>query len=204
MINEYKSIELNELFSALAKAQSKIKVASKDSSNPFFKSKYANLQAVIEASRPSLCENGLAVTQQLISEQEKSYLVTTLGHASGQWICSYTLLNPLKSDAQSLGSYITYLRRYSYAALIGVYDGEEDDDGNTSSYEAAKKEPVSYKISADQLQMIEHELDGYDAIKTSFLKGLKVNSFADVPRDSFSYIYGQIREMVRLEKASKK
>lgn len=204
-MNEYKSIELNEIFSALCKAQSKIKVASKDSSNPFFKSKYANLQAVIEASRPALCDNGLSVTQQLISENDRKYIITTLGHASGQWISSKVMLTPAKEDIQSLGSYITYMRRYSYAALIGVYDGEEDDDGNTAVYEPEpKKVAVSYKISADQLQMIEHELEGKDEIRQSFLKGLKLTSFADLPRESFNYIYSQMREITAREKSTKK
>jgi ERF superfamily len=126
-VNDHRSIETNDLFSAISKAQADIKVAVRDANNPFFKSKYANLQMVMEASRPALCKNGLMVVQQIISENDRNYLVTTLGHASGQWISSKVLLMPAKQDVQSLGSYITYMRRYCYSALVGVYDGEDDD-----------------------------------------------------------------------------
>lgn len=131
-MSEQRSTELNELFKALSIAQSEINVALKSSSNPFFKSSYANLQSIIESSRPALCKQGLSVLQQMVSENGTDYLVTVLGHSSGQWISSRMKVTPQKSDPQSLGSYITYLRRYMYAALVGVYDGE-DDDGNHAS-----------------------------------------------------------------------
>lgn len=133
-MNDHKSQETNEIFKAMSLAQADMKVAGKDSSNPFFKSSYANLQSVIEASRPSLCKHGLSVMQQIISDAGQDYLVTILGHSSGQWLSSQVKIAPQKTDIQSLGSYITYLRRYSYAALVGVYDGTEDDDGNDASF----------------------------------------------------------------------
>jgi len=201
----YQSIELNELFSALAKAQADIKVALKDSNNPFFKTRYANLQAVIECSRSALCNNGLFVTQPIRPNNAgQDCLVTILGHSSGQWISSEMKITPLKTDIQSLGSYITYLRRYCYASIVGVYDGTEDDDGNSTHDIIPTKTPTPiYKINADQLQMIEHELDGFDTIKESFLKGLRISSFADLPRESFNYTYGQMRELVAREKNAK-
>lgn len=153
-MNEYRSQELNDLFAALSKAQDEMKVAAKDSSNPFFKSKYANLQAIIEAARPSLCKNGLSVLQQIITDEHGDHLVTTLGHSSGQWISSKMRIAPLKSDVQSLGSYITYLRRYSYAALVGVYDGEDDDGCEAVKGEVMKDELVTPK----QAQRLEMEL----------------------------------------------
>lgn len=130
MIQSPRSTETNEIFSAMSKAQSEINVAVKASNNPFFKSSYANLQSIIEASRPALCKHGLSVLQQIVVDGDKDYLVTMLCHSSGQWISSQMRICPQKQDVQSLGSYITYLRRYSYAALVGVYDGHEDDDGN--------------------------------------------------------------------------
>lgn len=159
-MNEYRSQELNDLFSAISKAQEEMKVAAKDSSNPFFKSKYANLQAIIEAARPSLCKNGLSVVQQIISEESGDYLVTTLGHSSGQWISSKMRIAPLKSDVQSLGSYITYLRRYSYATLVGVYDGEDDDGNEAIRRESASLEVVMKDelVTPKQAQRLEMEL----------------------------------------------
>lgn len=139
-MSDYKSSELNELFSALALAQQEMKVATKDSSNPFFKSKYANLQAIVESARPALCKNGLSVLQYVNQgEDGLDYLCTVLGHKSGQYITSRMKIAPAKQDVQSLGSYITYLRRYAYAAITGVYDGE-DDDGNSASHESVASE----------------------------------------------------------------
>src|SRR6267142_4549186 len=131
-MNEQRSPDLNELFKALSMAQAEINVALKSSMNSFLKNSYANLQSIIESSRPALCRHGLSVIQQMVSENGTDYLVTILGHSSGQWISSRMKMVPLKSDLQSLGSCITYLRRYMYAALVGVYDGE-DDDGNHAS-----------------------------------------------------------------------
>jgi hypothetical protein len=133
----HKSQELNEIFSALAQAQGEIKVAIKDSANPFFKSKYANLQSVVESARPSLAKYGLSVTQ-FVDQDDTGHecLCTMLCHKSGQWILSRMRINPVKPDPQSLGSCITYLRRYMFASIVGVYDGFEDDDGNDASTES--------------------------------------------------------------------
>ena len=127
--------ELGELFAALAKAQSMMPDAKTDSKNPFFKSKYADLSSIVKASRKALSENGLAVTQFIHdismphSEEVDSFLFTRLGHVSGQWIESFIRVSPPKTDIQSLGSYLTYLRRYSYSAIVGVVASGEDDDG---------------------------------------------------------------------------
>lgn len=199
----YRSTELHELFSALAKAQAEIKVAIKDSNNPFFKSRYANLQAVIECSRSALCNNGLSVTQPIRPNSAgQDCVMTILGHSSGQWIASEMRITPIKTDIHSLGSYITYLRRYCYASIVGVYDGTEDDDGNSSHDTRVIKTTIAmHKISADQLRMIENELKGFDAIKENFLQGLKLNSFADLPRESFNYTYGQMQRLITKEKS---
>jgi len=124
------SNELNELYAALAKAQGEMESASMDSSNPYFKSSYADLNSVIKASRPALTKNGLAVMQRTDTNGDaKMYLYTRLCHASGQWIESKMPINPPKSDIQSIGSYISYLRRYSYISLVGVSSESDDDDG---------------------------------------------------------------------------
>jgi hypothetical protein len=201
--SHYQSAELHELFAALAKAQAEIKVAIKDSDNPFLKTRYANLQAVIECSRPALCNNNLFVIQPIRPNNAgHDCLVTILGHSSGQWIGSEMKITPTKTDIQSLGSYITYLRRYCYASIVGVYDGFEDDDGNGNADVMIKKVYYQpYTISPKQLQVIERALEGCDGIKETLLKGLKINSFADLPKESFNYTYGHIKELVAREKA---
>jgi hypothetical protein len=129
-----KSESVNELAAALAKAQQEIKGAMKDSVNPFFKSKYADLESVWDACREPLTKNGLSVVQIPIGGKEGVSVQTILLHSSGQWIAGELLLNPTKTDPQAIGLAISYGRRYSLAAFAGVY--QTDDDGNAASGKA--------------------------------------------------------------------
>jgi len=133
------SPEIGELTKALAAAQLDFKPVKKDTKNPFYNSKYADLSSVIAATQPGLSKNGLVVIQSPIvdPETEKAGVSTLLAHASGQWLSNELMLpatmkskdGTVRFDAQSVGSAITYARRYTYQAMIGVA-GEEDDDGN--------------------------------------------------------------------------
>jgi hypothetical protein len=125
------SEQIGELAKALAIAQGKITGALKDSSNPFFKSRYADLASVWDACRGPLSENGLAVVQLTESDDAGVYVSTTLAHSSGQWVRSRLRLQPKDSTPQGLGSAITYGRRYALAAIVGV--AQVDDDGNAAS-----------------------------------------------------------------------
>lgn len=174
-MNQYTSTETNEIFCAISLAQQEIKVATKDSSNPFFKSSYANLKSIIESSRPSLCKNGLSVIQTVQQSNGGDYLVTILGHKSGQWISSCMKINPVKPDPQSLGSCITYLRRYAYAAIVGVYDGE-DDDGNHAS-QAAQIERLATK---DQLAILVKKIQQDDLVYEKIIKRYHVDDILNL------------------------
>jgi len=122
-----KSDQINELATALAKAQAKIRGAVKDSANPFFKSSYADLQSVWDAIREPLAANGLAVVQTTdTNEAGQLQLVTTLMHSSGQWIQGRFPILPLKQEPQAIGSATSYARRYALAALVGVYQTDDD------------------------------------------------------------------------------
>lgn len=125
------SEQIGELAQALAKAQGKITGALKDSSNPFFKSRYADLASVWDACRGPLSENGLAVVQLTEADDAGVYVSTTLAHSSGQWMRSRLRLTPKDSTPQGMGSAITYGRRYALAAIVGV--AQVDDDGNAAS-----------------------------------------------------------------------
>jgi hypothetical protein len=133
-----KSEQINELAAALAKAQSGMKAAIKDSSNPFFKSNYADLAAVWDACKSQLAANGLAISQHPATDEHGNILVeTALIHSSGQWMSSTLAMKPVKNDPQAFGSAITYARRYALAAVVGVVT--EDDDGNHASGRADGK-----------------------------------------------------------------
>lgn len=127
-----KSETIGKLAEALAKAQGAIQGAIKDQANPYFKSKYADLSSVWDACRKPLSENGLAVVQTTCGYDPDSVTVETLlTHLSGEWIKSTLTMRPVKADPQGIGSCITYARRYSLAAMVGV--APEDDDGNAAS-----------------------------------------------------------------------
>ena len=124
---------MKELATAMAKAQSQIKTALKDSKNPHFKSSYADLTSVWDACREALTKNGFSVIQRTdFDAGGEVWLETMLLHSSGEHIASRYPLRPAKQDPQGYGSAITYARRYCLAAIVGVV-ADEDDDGNAAS-----------------------------------------------------------------------
>lgn len=127
------SEQINELAAALAIAQGKITGALKDSANPFFKSKYADLASVWDACREHLSANGLAVIQTTENvSPEVITVVTTLAHKSGQWISGVLTMTPKDASPQAAGSCLTYARRYALAAIVGV--AQVDDDANAATH----------------------------------------------------------------------
>ena len=141
--DSFESQVLDKLYAALAKAQLEMLPAKTGSSNPFFKSKYADLASIVRASRKALASNGLAVIQRIVRNGSAGMtLLTRLCHSSGQWIESSMTVNPPKQDIQSLGSYLTYFRRYTYGAIVGVVVSGEDYDGEAAIGRSALK-PVA-------------------------------------------------------------
>ena len=124
------SDQLKDLIVALSKVQSELKTAKKKSTNPFFRSTYADLTEVWDSCRDALTKNGFAITQTTEFQEGHWCLKTTLLHSSGQWICGYYPIVTVKQDPQSYGSATTYSRRYSLAAIVGVCT--EDDDGESA------------------------------------------------------------------------
>ncbi len=139
------SADLGSLFEALAKAQGKIEHALKDKKNPFFKSSYADLTSVWEACREPLSSNGLCVIQTIEGTKEAMFLMTWLGHSSGQWMKSRMPLFIMKQDPQSVGSSITYGKRYALSAMVGIC-ADEDDDGEKAMGRKPQPEKVDPNI----------------------------------------------------------
>lgn len=137
---------LNELFAALAIAQGNIESAIKDSENPHFRSRFAALDAVWEACRGPLASNGLAVVQvpriKMVGEAKVVSVRTVLGHASGQWTSCELSAEVRDFLPQTIGSAITYLRRYSLMAMVGVAPGDDDDGEATMGRTVAKPAPT--------------------------------------------------------------
>lgn len=123
---------IDKLAQALCSAQLRLELAHRRSKNPFYHSSYAAFEDIWGACRIPLNENGLSVAQMTHASDKGLCLVTTLMHTSGQWIRGEYLLNPLKNDPQSLGSALSYAKRYALAAMVGVVSSDEDDDGEKS------------------------------------------------------------------------
>jgi hypothetical protein len=125
------SAKLDKLASALSKAQTRIIGAVKDSSNPFYKSKYADLATVWDAVRGPLTDNGLALSQFPTAMPDGSPgLTTVLLHSSGQWMRSAYPVNAKENSPQAIGSALTYARRYAMAAVTGC--PQIDDDAESA------------------------------------------------------------------------
>lgn len=176
----YQSEQINELATALSKAQGEIMPAIKDSKNPFFKSNYADLSSVWNACRSALTKNGLAVVQMTDRKDGELILITTLTHASGQWMRSFSPLLNEKNNAQGLGSAITYMRRYALCAIVGV-TCDDDDDGNDSGYPGKNEAPKLSYISAAQAHEVKKALATCDPtyVKnvTSYYAAKKISSW---------------------------
>jgi hypothetical protein len=133
------SASIGKLVEALAKAQLKFDSVLKDSDNPAFRSKYADLATVIAATRPHLAAEGISIIQMPharfgMDDAKEMILTTLLAHSSGEWIATDLSLPAMmreRFDAQAVGSAITYARRYALAAITGV--AQEDDDGNKAA-----------------------------------------------------------------------
>jgi len=132
---------MSEIAKAFIKAQSEMRTPKKGNSNPFFKSKYADLNSVLEAVLEALHNNGIAILQPTVFIEGKSFVNTVLLHESGERLEGFTeILFSKPNDAQAQGSGITYARRYGLQSICGV--GAEDDDGNKAIQQPKKETPI--------------------------------------------------------------
>lgn len=132
---------------ALCAAQMEMGPALKQSNNPAFKSKYADLGNVMEACLPALNRNGIAVIQPIGEDASGRHVRTVLVHSSGQTLeCSVPLI-VTKNDMQGFGSAVTYARRYGLMAMAGI--APEDDDGQAASRAAPRHEQEPARVIDD-------------------------------------------------------
>lgn len=151
-----KSEQINELASALCKAQAMMGGAVKDAKNPHFKNDYATLESVIECIRAPFLTNGLSYTQ-LLGEGDGTHVIieTVLLHTSGQWLSERFAIPTTKHDAQGFGSAVTYGRRYTLAALGGI--AQVDDDGEAARHAAKADDKPKYGTNGAEVCKIEFD-----------------------------------------------
>lgn len=205
------SSQINDLAEALAKARKKFEKVVKDSANPFFKSKYADLSNIIEATVGPLSDNGLTLIQapgRVLEDRVE--LTTLLLHSSGQWIRCESEMLVSKKDAQGIGSAITYGRRYAEQSILNV--AGEDDDGNAASSktsQAARETNEEYdQRTADQRPLMPAQVTALnDAMKRTgkpaqmvedYLKEhYKVNQFEKLLRGDFQAVLKWLNSFVK-------
>ena len=144
---------MENICKAFVKFQSEFKGMKPDSSNPFFKSTYISLDGILETARPILAKNGLAVIQEATGDGDYIFVKTKLIHESGEMIETEVLkMKPQKNDPQSMGSCITYSKRYQLAALLGICECI-DDDANIATYgnSSPDQSKSTGKLSAKQV-----------------------------------------------------
>ncbi len=174
--------ENNKLIGALIKAYSDITSAEFDKVNPHFKSKYASLESVIKAVKPSLLKHGI-LYRQVSKYTENGICIETIFHGHGEELGTGEIFLPVdKRTAQGFGSALTYARRYSLSLACGI-GSEEDDDGNQAEKEVGKK-PVPKKdpepVKEEPKQ--EDDFDYNEAWSEAFVDGfLKVVTIAKTP-----------------------
>jgi hypothetical protein len=154
------SESIAKLSTALCKAQEAMGGAVKDSANPFFKSKYADLGSVVRAIKQPFAENGLSYVQFPIAEENRIGISTRLMHTSGEWLEESFAIPMAKIDPQQAGSVLTYFRRYSLAAIAGV--PQVDDDAEAAMFQARKTLDDWKRELAPSINAINDALDDGD------------------------------------------
>lgn len=183
------SESIAKLAAALVKVNGEIEHAHKNATNPHFRNRYADLTEVIDTTRPVLAKHGLSVVQLPGYSEGITTLDTILLHESGEWISGTAGARVQKDDPQGVGSALTYLRRYSLAAVVGI--GQEDDDGERAvRREAAHHEAVTASA----------ERTGYPAQQPSSQpNGVK---HSNVPHESVEQEGARVRAEVAANRAN--
>jgi len=217
------SEKVDELYGALAKAQGEFTVAQKDKDGVSFKSggvvKYADLAGVFAAARAALSKHELAVIQAInVDEDGDYYLHSTLTHSSGQWIRSVVRLVPSRNDIHGLASTITYMRRYTFSALVGVVVEDEDDDGaeamkeQKKNYEEGvevnhnmknKRKPNYTTVTSEQLDELKYEIGDFKDIAQGIMETYDIAALALLPKDAFRSVIRQVRNIVQIRTTKK-
>ena len=212
--SNYESSNTQELNEAFAKAQLEFPTIAINRENPYFKSPYADLNAIMKVIRPIIAKNGLSITQRTLLEDGATILQTRLWHSSGQWIESRARIIPSKNDPHTYGSNLTYMKRYQVIALLSITieDDPDDDDaerdmneyrnikskGTSISNKYNPKEQTTETITKEQLEELEYELSEYTDIGEEILDRLRLTSLADLPKSKYKNTITRVREIKNL------
>ena len=200
MITQSESVK--NLYAALVAAQGELQAVVKDAKNPFFKSSYATLEAVIDSIRPVYAKHDLAVVQFPVGGEDGKYGVETrICHSSGEWMSATAFMKPVKDDPQGAGSTITYLRRYSaqsVAFLASADDDGNDASGNRGEKPEVRKTPIDKASVGSVLTEISDLMYKLDAEKRAAVnelvfRGKKGAEIKAMPIEALQHAVGEIK-----------
>ena len=217
------SESINELATALSKAQGTMKPAVFNKKNPHYKNEYADFSSCMDACRGPLSANGLAIIQYCETTDGKLNLITMLAHTSGQWIKSEFPLISAKMDSQGIGSAMTYAKRYSLCGMVGIVaDADADDDGEAAvgrgkirfeehksvyeNYQPPTPKPAVIEKVSDSdiiaLSALIHQLD--DESKKAFLewinKSFNAATLQEIPKAAFTKCMTSLSAKIKMLK----
>ena len=161
ILRQNQSEDIKDLAKALAAAQHELHGAKKDAVNPFFKSKYATLESVYEAIREPLAKNGLSIVQPTEFISGQTFVRTVLMHSSGQWVDGLYPVISQKNDPQGLGSGMSYSRRYSLMAMVGIPASDDDAESATN-----RTQPANFSPQESAIQRL---AQGTDTVADGFI-----------------------------------
>lgn len=218
----YCSEQINEIATALAKAQSEYLDVDFSQVNPYTGKRYPEINDVINATRPALTKNNLATTQILLATDDgQRLLLTRLLHNSGQWIGSKTRLVVPSDDPHEYDSILRHHRKEDLMALLGVSASSDpaDDDAERAMQKIRNKEAKgteldyqqkprpkgmsSATISKDHLEDLEIELEDYPDLLRQIYKKNHIESLADLPDSEYRATVDKIREIKELRRTNK-
>lgn len=169
------SEKINEIATALSKAQGEFKPIKKDSSS--FKGRYADLATIMDAVRSAMAKYELALTCCI---EPNDVLTAKLIHSSGQWIATCTNLKPKSDLHQDFGAAITYKRRYLITSILGIAPYDETDDDGARDFRQPKL-PATTIISLDKAKTLNDKFIGYDKqVKQIILNSLNIKDFSEL------------------------
>jgi len=184
----------------LIKVQSALESVGKSSLNPHFKNKYANLTDILSVVKPALNNNNFFLTQKVLIKDGSEVLRTEITHKSGQVLESEAPLNVAdRNNPQKYGSAITYMRRYSLTALLGIE--EEDDDGQKATQQKA---PVDRPLNPAEIATLQKIIDKVSEVDPDFsiitmCEALKIKSLAEIKHSRFNNIVSRLTEKLTPE-----
>lgn len=199
------SESVKNIAKSLAQFQAEVKNPVNTANNPFFKSKYAPLDEVLNTVRPILSKHGLSVLQFPSGDGQNIVVTTVVMHESGEWIESDPLtLRADKATAQGAGSAITYARRYSLSAVLGI-SSEDDDDGNYATQQTkqagkAQNKTQQYPTNRQAKQGFNTATENQIKAIYTIFKAIKIEDDAKIKEEVGNIVKRRISSMKDLTK----